>query len=151
MCPRLRLLSFVPAVEAHRMLVSTYGKAAPSENNASWVISTLQERWFRCRGSAWRWKRENFRRFRIGGITCWRLVRNARRIGRIIGSDSTNHFQTHQSHRNDSEARKLGSIRVEAEKFWTAFLCLWTASSKIKSEGVFISHCDWRRKMGSLW
>ena len=51
-------------------------------------MSTLQERWIGCEGSAWRWKRENFRRFRIGGITCWRLVPNARRIDRIIGNDS---------------------------------------------------------------
>ena len=49
-------------------------------------------------------------------ITCWRLVPNARRIGRIIGSDSTSHFETPQSHENGSEASKLGSVRVEAER-----------------------------------
>jgi len=34
-------------------------------------------------------------------------VPNARRIGRIIGSDSTSHFTTPESHGNVSEIRKL--------------------------------------------
>ena len=50
------------------------------------------------------------------GITCWRLVPNARRIGRITGSDSKSHFETPQNHENDSEARKLGFVRVEVER-----------------------------------
>ena len=61
------------------------------------MVATLQERWFWCRGPAWRWERENFPRFRIGGITFWRLVPNVKRIGRIIGSDSTSHFETPRS------------------------------------------------------
>ena len=40
----------------------------------------------------------------------------ATRIGRIIWSDSTSHFETPQSHGSDSKARKLGSVRVEAER-----------------------------------
>ena len=76
----------------------------------------LQARRFWCQGPAWQWKRENFQRFRIWGITCWRLVQNVRRIDRIIVSDSTSHFETPQSHGCHSEARKLGSVRVEAER-----------------------------------
>ena len=86
--------------------------------------------WFWCRGPAWQWKRENFRRFRTGGITCWRLESIGRRIGRIIGSNSTSHSVTPQIHGNDSEARKLDSVRVEAERCWTAVLCLWITVSK---------------------
>ena len=41
---------------------------------------------------------------------------NARRIGRIIGSYSTSHFEMPQSHGNDLEARELDSVRVEAER-----------------------------------
>jgi len=37
-------------------------------------------------------------------------VSNARRIGRIIGSDSTSHFKIPESHRNDLETRKLDAI-----------------------------------------
>ena len=59
----------------------------------SWVVSTLQDRLFWRQGPAWRWKKK-FRRFRIGCITCWRLVLNARRTDRIIGNDSTSHFET---------------------------------------------------------
>ena len=40
----------------------------------------------------------------------------SRRIGTIIGSDSISHFKTPQSHGNDSEARKLGAARIEAER-----------------------------------
>ena len=83
-------------------------------------------------------------------IPNWRYYLPNARIGGIIGGDSTSHFETPQSHGNDSEARKLGSVRDEAERCWTAFLCLWIAASKTESEGVFTSHCDWRRKMGSL-
>ena len=61
--------------------------------------------------------KRNFQRFRIGGISCWRLVPNARRIDRIIGSDWTSDFETPQSYGNDSEARKSGSVRVEGERF----------------------------------
>ena len=40
----------------------------------------------------------------------------SRRIGMIIGSDSTSHFKTPQSHGNDSEARKLSAVRIEVER-----------------------------------
>ena len=106
--------------------------------NVSWEVSTLQERWFSCRGPTRRWKRENFQRFWIGGITCWKLEPKVKRIDRIIGSESRNHFETPQIHGNDTETRKLGSVRVEVEKCWTAFLCLWTAASKTELEEVFV-------------
>ena len=62
---------------------------------------------------------------------------------------SIRHFETPQSHENDSEARKLCSLRVEAERCWTAFLCLWTAASKTESEGVFTSQLWSAKKNGS--
>ena len=43
-------------------------------------------------------------------------TRIKRRIGTIIGSDSTSHFKTPQTHGNDSEARKLAAVRVGAER-----------------------------------
>ena len=67
-------------------------------------------------------------------------MHNARRTVRIIESDSTSHFETPQSHGNDWEARKLGSKRIEAERCWTAFLCLWIAASKTESEAFFTPH-----------
>jgi len=45
-----------------------------------------------------------------------REVANARRIGRIIGSDSTSHFKMPESHGNDSETKKLGAVLIEAER-----------------------------------
>ena len=39
-----------------------------------------------------------------------------RRIVRIIGSDATSHFKAPESHGNDSVTRKLGAVRVEAER-----------------------------------
>jgi len=35
---------------------------------------------------------------------------NQEELARVIGSDSTSHFKTPQSHGNDSEARKLGAV-----------------------------------------
>ena len=90
------------------------------------------------------------RKFRIGGITCWRLVPNARRIGGIMVNNSTSHLETPQSHVNDLEARQLGSVQVEAERCWTAFFCVWTTVLKTESEGILTSNCDLRRKIGPL-
>ena len=43
-------------------------------------------------------------------------VKIKKKICTIIGSDSTSHFKTPQSHGNDSEARKLDAVRIEAER-----------------------------------
>ena len=48
-------------------------------------------------------------------------------------------FQNASSHGNDSEARKLGFVRVEAERCWTAFLCLWTLFQRQNRKGFL--HC----------
>ena len=113
--------------EAHRMLSNIYGEAAINER-------TCRE-WFQ------RFKNGDFdvedviameeRRCRIGGITWTRLVLKSKRIGMIIGSDSTSHFKTPQSYGNDSEARKLGAELkprdVERHLFIIFyFVCLWS-------------------------
>ena len=74
---------------AYRLLSSTYTEAALSER-------TCRE-WFQ------RYKSEDF-------------MPNARRIGIIIRSYSTSHLEKPQSHDNDSEARKFGSVRCKAER-----------------------------------
>jgi len=38
---------------------------------------------------------------------------NAKRIGRIIGNDTTSHFKTPENHENNSETRKLNVVRLE--------------------------------------
>ena len=105
------------AAEAHRIVSSTYGEAA--------FIERTYCEWFR------RFKSHNFDvEDRHGGgkdkifEDFERLVLNTRRIDRIFGCDSTSHFKTRQTHGNDTEARKLGSVRVDAEKCKAAFLCL---------------------------
>jgi len=102
------------AVEAHRMLSNTYGEADISE----------------------RMCREWFQRFKNGDfdVEDWhsggreKVFKDAElealleqdscqnQEGTIIESDSTSHFKTPQSHGNDSEARKLGVVRIEAER-----------------------------------
>ena len=42
-------------------------------------------------------------------------------MGRLIVSELWSHFKTPQSHGNDSEVRKLGFVRVEAERFRTEY------------------------------
>ena len=37
-------------------------------------------------------------------------------LSESLGVNSTSHFETPQSHGNNSEARKLGSVRVEVER-----------------------------------
>ena len=77
------------------MLSSTYGEAALSAKTCH----------------------EWFQRFKIGVLDDENQHGGGKeKIGRIIGSDSTSHFETPQSHGNDSEAGKLGSIRVEVER-----------------------------------
>ena len=107
------------AAEAHRMLSNTYGEADISER--------MCRQWFQCFKMILTSKigiAVEDRRCKIGGITWARLVSKSRRIGTIIGSDSTSHFKTPQSHGNDSEARKLSTVRIEAERCWTALVCV---------------------------
>ena len=58
-----------------------------------------------CTEEVWRWK--------IRGITSWRLMSGASWTCRIIRSWSHNCFETFESIRNDSKARKLGAIQIE--------------------------------------
>ena len=100
------------AAEAHRMLSNTYGETAISER--------MCREWFQC------FKNDDFdveNRHSGGREKVFedaeletRLVSKSRRIGMIIGSDSISYFKTPQSHENDSEARKLGAVRIEAER-----------------------------------
>ena len=101
------------AAEAHRMLSNTYGEAAISErsvvsfNASRTVILTsktriaVEERRFS--------KMQNWRHY---------LSKTRVKIKKNWHDrwDSTNHFKTPQSHGNDSEARKLGAVRIEAER-----------------------------------
>ena len=55
-------------------------------------------------------------------------------MGRIIGSDSTRHFETPENHENNSGVRKLGSVRLEAEIF-VAYKPISAADFKKIKEG----------------
>ncbi|GBP41092.1 hypothetical protein EVAR_32545_1 [Eumeta japonica] len=60
------------------------------------------------------------------------LMSNSRRVGKIIGNESTSSFKTPKEPGNDPKARILGAILVEAK-----------IARKTKKERIFTSHCDW--------
>jgi len=84
------------AVEAHRMFSNTYGETAISERTS--------REWFQ------RFKNGDFDIEGKHGGEREKVFKNARRIGRIIGSDSMSHFKMPESHGNNSETRKLGIV-----------------------------------------
>ena len=101
-------------------------------NNVSWLVPSLQRRWFRCwRPSAWR-KAKNLRRRWIGGTARWGSVPNARRACFSIRSYSLSHFQAIACVGNDSKTRNLGSLWLEAKGRWVSYLRLWTTVSAAK-------------------
>ena len=138
------------AAEAHRMLSSTYGEAALGERTCREWFQRLKSGDFDFKDRHGGGKENIFEGPEFEELLGWRLVPNARRISRVMGSHSTSHFETPRSHGNNSGARKLGCVRLEAEKCWTAFLWLSTDASKTESEEVFTLQCDHRRKMGPL-
>ena len=128
--------------EAHRILSITHSEAALSERTCLEWFQRFKSGDFDVENRNSVGKQKIFEDSELEA----KLVPNARRIGRVIESGSTSHFETPQSHGNDLEARKLGSVRVDAERCWTAFLCLWTAVSKTESERVKNG-----LKMGKIW
>ena len=97
------------------MLSSTYGQAA--------LTKRMCREWFQCFKSSdfdlkdrhGGEKQKIFEDSELEALLA-ALVPSARRISKLIGSDSKSHFETPQSHGNDSEARKLDSVRVEDER-----------------------------------
>ena len=134
------------AAEAHRMLSNTYGEAAISERtcrewfqrfkNGDFDVSktgiTVEERMFS--------KMQNWRHYLIK--TRIKIKKNWHDHWEWLNKP----FQNASSHENDSEARKLGAVQVEAERCWTVFILLVNSCL----EGISASHYDWGRKMGSL-
>ena len=106
------------AVEAHRMLSNTYGEAAISER-------TCRE-WFQCfknsdfdvedRHSGGREK--VFEDAELEALLEQDSCQNQEELARSLGmtQQAMGVFKTPQSHGNDSEARKLGAVRIEAER-----------------------------------
>ncbi|KYN09239.1 hypothetical protein ALC57_18669 [Trachymyrmex cornetzi] len=92
------------AAEAHRMLSNTYSEAAISERTMILTSKTgiaVEERRFL--------KMQNWRHYLIK--TRVKIKKNWHDYW-----DSISHFKTPQSHGNDSEAWKLGAVRVEVER-----------------------------------
>ena len=97
------------------MLSSTYGEATLSERTCRKWFQPFKNGDFDVDTGMAVEKRTFFK------ITNWRHylleTRDKRKKNcRIIGSDLTSHFETPQSHGNDSEARKSGSVRAELER-----------------------------------
>ena len=82
-------------------------------------------------------------------ITWARLVSKSRRIGKIIRRSLTQQAISKRL-KAMGMIQKQGNwvptyvnwVRIEAERCWTTFVCLWTAAWKAKTEGISASHCD---------
>ena len=99
------------AAEAHRMLSNTYGEAAISERTCREWFNTSRTMILMSKTGIAVEER------RFSEMQNWRHYLSKTRVKikknwHVIGSDSTNHFKTPQSHGNDSEARKLGTVRI---------------------------------------
>ena len=81
------------------------------------MVSTLQERDFDIEDRHSDGREKVFEDIELEALLEQDSCQNREERGTIIGSDSTNHFKTPQSHGNDSEARKLGAVRIEAERY----------------------------------
>ena len=71
------------AAEVHRMLSSTYGEAALSEITYRDWSQRFKSGDFDVEDRHGG-EKKNFKRFRIRGIICWRIVPNARSIGKSL-------------------------------------------------------------------
>ena len=123
-----------PAAEEHRILVEIYGDHAQSETICwDWLrrfkkIKIFMLKIRKLRRTVNVWKRK------IRGITSWRLMLGASWTRRIIRSWSHNSFETFESIRNDLEARILGAVQVEAERWRMTSGHVWTAVSTAEKE-----------------
>ena len=99
------------AVEAHRMLSNTYGEAAISERTCREWFQRFNGDFDRHSGG----REKVFEDTKLEALLEQNSCQNQEELARSL-SDSTSHFKTPQSHGNDSEARKLGAVRIEAER-----------------------------------
>ena len=104
------------AAEAHPMLSNTYRETAISERTCREWFQHFKNGNFDIEDRHSGGTEKVFENAEMEELLEQAFVSKSRRIGTIIGSDSTSHFQTPQSHGNDSEARKLGAVRIEAER-----------------------------------
>ena len=66
----------------------------------------------------------------VSGFNTSRAVILMSRTGRIIGSDSTSHFETPQSHRNDSKPRKcISTVGLMLQNRWKPTWERWNGRS----------------------
>lgn len=65
------------------------------------------------------------------------------RAHRIVGSDSSSHFKMTESPCNDSKARKLDAIQIEAERCQIKFH-MRTSAPTAKEKRFSASYCHWQ-------
>jgi len=102
------------AAEAHRMLSNTYSEAAISEKTCREWFQRFKNGDFDV-GDRHNGGREKvFEDAELEALLEQDSCQNQEELVRSLGG--TSHFKTPQSHGNDSEARKLGAVRIEAER-----------------------------------
>jgi len=105
------------AAEAHRMLSNTYGEAAISERTChEWFQRKNDDFDVEDRHSGG--KEKVFEDAELEALLEQDSCQNEEELARSLGvtQQAISNGSTPQSHGNDSEARKLGAVRIEAER-----------------------------------
>jgi len=103
------------AAEAHRMFSNTYDEAAISERTCHEWFQRFKNGNFDVEDQHSGKREKVFEDVELEALLEQDSCPNQEELA-IIRSDSTSHFKTPQSHGNDSEARKLGAVRIETER-----------------------------------
>ena len=103
------------AAEAHRMLSNIYGEAAISKRTCREWFQRFKNGDFVVEDRHSGGREKVFEDAELEALLEQDSCQNQEELA-IIGSNSTSHFKTPQSHGNDSEARKLDAVRIEAER-----------------------------------
>ncbi|GFV05590.1 mariner Mos1 transposase [Trichonephila clavipes] len=100
------------AAEAHRMLSNTYGEAAISGRTCREWFQRFQNGDFEVEDQHGGGREKVFEDAELEALLDQDSCQTQQELSRSFGG----HFKTPESHGNDSETRKLGAVRVEAER-----------------------------------
>jgi len=102
------------AAEAHRMLSNTYDEAAISERTCHEWFQRFKNGDFDVEDRHSGGREKVFEDAELEVLLEQDSCQNQEELARSLGV--TQQAKTPQSHGNDSEARKLGAVRIEAER-----------------------------------
>ena len=98
------------------MLSSTYGETAFSKRTCRESFQLFKSGDFGVEDRHGVGKEKIFENTELEAFPAKDSCRTQKQLAESLIVNLTSHFETPQSHGNDSEARKLGSVQIEAER-----------------------------------